>query len=67
MAEINWKARINVLRRAGYSLRDIATATGMARSSVGDLATGRSKCPSWRYGIALDALYEAVRPGKRAG
>ncbi len=65
MATVNWQSRIRVLRRAGYSLRDIATATGMARSSVGDLSTGRSKAPSWHYGVALDALYETVRKGDK--
>lgn len=52
-----WADRIADLRSIGMTLAEIGDATGMAVSTVGDLATGRSKAPRGEFAVKLHALH----------
>lgn len=54
-----WATRINDLQALGMTYAEIAEAAGMAPSSVGDLATGRSKSPRGDSAILLHQLHAA--------
>lgn len=52
-----WTLRIRELRQLGLSYADISSATGLAISSIGDLASGQSKCPRGDAAVLLDSLH----------
>ncbi|OOG61424.1 hypothetical protein B0E46_15710 [Rhodanobacter sp. B04] len=52
-----WATRINDLQAAGMTYADIAEFTGLAPSTVGDLATGRSKSPRGDSAVRLHELH----------
>ena len=56
-----WESRIQELReRGGMSLTEIAKRADMPLSTVGDLATGRSKSPRGEAALRLDRLHAEV-------
>ena len=55
---ITWQTRIRDLQAAGLTLSDIAEEIGIATSSVGDIATGRTKEPGGDAALKLYALHK---------
>jgi transcriptional regulator with XRE-family HTH domain len=55
-----WQARIKDLKKAGLTLAEIAERTGLAPSSVGDLATGRTASPRGEAAVLLDRLHSQL-------
>lgn len=61
-----WTEIISDLQAAGMTYAQIAEEIGVAGSTVGDLATGRSKSPRGGAAIRLHALHlEKVAPKGR--
>lgn len=63
-----WASRIKDLQASGLTLLQIGTLTGLAPSTVGDLATGRSASPRGEAAVKLHELHldRCCRPNKRA-
>lgn len=59
MDDVTWAHRVQALRASGLRLREIAHAIGLAVSTVGDLANGRTGSPRGEAALKLDALYRA--------
>lgn len=53
-----WAERIRELQAAGMTLAEIGNAVGLATSTVGDLANGRSASPRGEAALKLHALHE---------
>lgn len=60
-----WAERISDLQEAGFTLADIGEKIGLATSTVGDIATGRSSSPRGDAALKLHELHEKHRPSKR--
>lgn len=60
---ITWAERIRALQAAGLTLSAIGSEVGLATSTIGDLANGRSESPRGDAAIKLHALYERVCNG----
>ena len=52
-----WADRISDLRAGGLQLKDISQRTGMAISTVSDIANGRIRQPGGDAALALHALH----------
>lgn len=62
----NWASRIQELReQGGLTLTEIAKRADMPLSTVGDLATGRSKSPRYDAAVRLDRIHSEVCGPKR--
>lgn len=66
-----WSSRIKDLTSRGMTYADIGEVIGLASSTVGDLASGRSKSPRGEAAIRLNDLHrqrvtDAVVQGKVA-
>lgn len=57
-----WATRIRDLQAIGMTLAEIAEATGLAVSSIGDIASGRTKSPNADAGIKLHELHQLRCP-----
>lgn len=65
---LTWKDRIRALRDSGMSLAEIGKESGLATSTVSDLARGVTKEPGGNAALKIDALYrEKRRPSSRPG
>jgi transcriptional regulator with XRE-family HTH domain len=53
-----WASRIRELQTAGMTLAEIGEQTGLATSTVGDLASGRSSSPRGDAALRLHSLHE---------
>ena len=61
-----WATRISDLTSRGLTYADIGERIGLAPSTVGDLATGRSKSPRGEAAIRLNDLHrERMAEAKR--
>ncbi len=61
-----WATRISDLTSRGLTYADIGERIGLAPSTVGDLATGRSKSPRGEAAIRLHDLHrERMAEAKR--
>lgn len=56
---LTWKDRIKGLQDTGMTLSEIANLIGLATSSVGDLATGRTESPRGAAALKLDQLHRS--------
>ena len=56
-----WRTRISDLQASGLTYAQIATLTGMAPSTIGDLATGRTKAPRGNAALTLDKLHRTSK------
>ena len=54
---ITWASRIRDLQDAGLTLAEIALQAGVAPSTIGDLATGRTDSPRGETALKLDQLH----------
>lgn len=54
-----WSERISQLQGLGMTYAEIADAVGAAPSTIGDLASGRSKSPRGDLAIRLHGLHVA--------
>lgn len=54
-----WASRISDLTSRGMTYADIGDAIGLAPSTVGDLASGRSKSPRGDAAVKLSELHSA--------
>lgn len=52
-----WASRISDLTSLGMTYADIGASIGLAPSTVGDLASGRSKSPRGEAAIRLNDLH----------
>jgi transcriptional regulator with XRE-family HTH domain len=53
-----WAERIRELQAAGMTLAEIGARIGLATSTVGDLANGRSESPRGEAALKLHSLHE---------
>ncbi|GGA00239.1 hypothetical protein GCM10011408_21420 [Dyella caseinilytica] len=56
-AMTTWANRISELQALGMTYAEIAEETGLAPSTIGDLATGRSKSPRGEAALTLHLLH----------
>jgi hypothetical protein len=56
---ITWQDRIEDLRALGMTLAEIGSHAGIATSTVGDLATGRTAEPRGDAALKLHELHRA--------
>ena len=56
-AMITWASRIQDLKDHGLTLAEIGELVGLATSSVGDLATGRTESPRGEAALKLHDLH----------
>jgi transcriptional regulator with XRE-family HTH domain len=61
-----WAQRIRDLQAAGMTFQAIGEEIGLATSSVGDIANGRSSSPRGEAAIKLHALHQ-LRCGSLGG
>lgn len=54
-----WSERISQLQSLGMTYAEIADAVGAAPSTIGDLASGRSRSPRGDLAIRLHGLHVA--------
>lgn len=52
-----WSMRIRDLQSSGLTFNEIGEAVGLATSSIGDIATGRSGSPRGEAAIRLHELH----------
>lgn len=57
-----WAKRIRALQLQGMTLAEIGVKVGLATSTVGDLANGRSESPRGEAALKLDVLHRALCP-----
>ena len=57
---MDWKKITTDLAEAGCTQTDIATYLGISQASVSDIATGKTRRPSWEIGDALLRLHKRV-------
>lgn len=53
-----WATRVRDLQEVGMTLSEIGDEIGMATSSVGDIANGRSASPRGDAALKLHALHQ---------
>lgn len=53
----DWKQRVLDIRGSGLTYAKIGEKVGLATSSVGDIASGRTKRPRGDAALRLDALH----------
>lgn len=58
---MNWVETIALLKEAGFTQSQIATACGCAQNSISDLATGKTKTTSFSIGQGLQKLAGKAR------
>ena len=59
-----WQSRISDLQASGLTYANIAQLTGMAPSTVGDLASGRTQSPRGNAAVKLDKLHRNLKNKK---
>jgi hypothetical protein len=65
---ITWQERIEDLEGVGMTREEIAKSCGMALSTLGDIATGRTKEPRGDAAVAMHQLHvERCLPRKPNG
>lgn len=57
---MDWKKITADLAEAGCTQTEIATYLGISQASVSDIATGKTRRPSWEIGDALLRLHKRV-------
>lgn len=55
-----WAQRIRELQEAGMTLAQIGEQTGLATSTIGDIANGRTASPRGDGALLLHSLHERV-------
>lgn len=63
---MNWIEAIALLKEAGYSQGEIATACQCAQATISELATGKIKDPRDSIGQALRALVTQAKRKQKA-
>ena len=63
---MDWKKIISEITEAGYTQVEIAKIIGVRQPSVSDIATGRTRRPSWEIGDGLMRLHRKVVLKSRA-
>lgn len=56
-----WASRIADINASGLTYAQIASLTGIPLSTIGDLATGRSKQPRGNAALTLDKLHRTSK------
>jgi transcriptional regulator with XRE-family HTH domain len=64
---MSWASTIARLQSLGFSQPQLAVICGGGQSTIGDLATGRTKEPRYSTGRKLLSLLEACEAGPVAG
>lgn len=54
---VTWSSRIRDLQQSGLTFAEIGALVGLATSSIGDIATGRSGSPRGEAAIRLHELH----------
>lgn len=63
MSDLTWPQRVRDLQAAGMTYAQIAVRTGLAPSTIGDLANGRSLAPRGDAAVVLYKLHlEIMNP-----
>lgn len=66
LASMNWQNIVSDILAAGYTQADIAIIAGVKQPSICDIATGKTKSPSWGVGDALIRLHRRVQRRQKA-